>query len=151
MKTLSKTADARQLVDRIRRLTPDSGRRWGQMSSHQMICHLIDSFKVGMGTRPASPLSTPLSRTIVKWVALYSRLPWPKGVPTRPEVDQQLGGTKPGEFDIDLKELVTVVEQFAAKDGFEYAAHPVFGPLTAAEWLRWGYLHADHHLRQFGA
>jgi len=29
-------------------------------------------------------------------------------------------------------------------------ARPIFGPLTRAEWLRWGYLHADHHLRQFG-
>jgi hypothetical protein len=28
--------------------------------------------------------------------------------------------------------------------------HPIFGRITRAEWLRWGYLHADHHLRQFG-
>jgi hypothetical protein len=29
-------------------------------------------------------------------------------------------------------------------------AHPIFGPMSEAAWLRWGYLHADHHLRQFG-
>jgi hypothetical protein len=29
--------------------------------------------------------------------------------------------------------------------------HPLFGPLTRAEWGRWGLRHADHHLRQFGA
>ena len=28
--------------------------------------------------------------------------------------------------------------------------HPMFGPMSAADWMRWGYLHADHHLRQFG-
>jgi Protein of unknown function (DUF1569) len=28
--------------------------------------------------------------------------------------------------------------------------HPIFGPMTAKDWMRWGYLHADHHLRQFG-
>jgi hypothetical protein len=28
--------------------------------------------------------------------------------------------------------------------------HPIFGALSARDWLRWGYLHADHHLRQFG-
>jgi hypothetical protein len=28
--------------------------------------------------------------------------------------------------------------------------HPVFGPLNVAAWLRWGHLHVDHHLRQFG-
>jgi hypothetical protein len=29
-------------------------------------------------------------------------------------------------------------------------AHPIFGPMSDAAWLRWGYLHMDHHLRQFG-
>jgi hypothetical protein len=29
-------------------------------------------------------------------------------------------------------------------------AHPIFGRMTEAEWMRWGYLHTDHHLRQFG-
>jgi len=28
--------------------------------------------------------------------------------------------------------------------------HPLFGPMSRAEWLRWGYLHMDHHFRQFG-
>ena len=25
-----------------------------------------------------------------------------------------------------------------------------WGKMTAGDWMRWGYLHADHHLRQFG-
>jgi hypothetical protein len=29
-------------------------------------------------------------------------------------------------------------------------SHPMFGGMTAKDWMRWGYLHADHHLRQFG-
>jgi hypothetical protein len=29
-------------------------------------------------------------------------------------------------------------------------AHSFFGRLSRTEWLRWGYLHMDHHLRQFG-
>jgi hypothetical protein len=28
--------------------------------------------------------------------------------------------------------------------------HPMFGAMTTLEWMRWGYLHTDHHLRQFG-
>jgi len=28
--------------------------------------------------------------------------------------------------------------------------HPIFGPMSRPAWLRWAYLHADHHLRQFG-
>lgn len=36
-----------------------------------------------------------------------------------------------------------------ARDG--RIRHSIFGPMTSAEWLRWGHLHLDHHLRQFGA
>ena len=28
--------------------------------------------------------------------------------------------------------------------------HPVLGPMTRANWMRWAWLHTDHHLRQFG-
>ena len=42
------------------------------------------------------------------------------------------------------------VERFATQRG-GWPAHPIFGRMSEAEWLRWGYLHTDHHLRQFGA
>ena len=31
-----------------------------------------------------------------------------------------------------------------------WPAHPFFGAMSSSAWLRWGYLHMDHHLRQFG-
>ena len=80
-------------------------------------------------------------------------MPWPKGVPTRPEVDQLKGGTPPAEFAADAAGLRESIARFtlpAASRDFTFAAHPAFGPLSAWEWMRWGYLHADHHLRQFG-
>ena len=78
-------------------------------------------------------------------------LKWSKGVPTRPEVDPQRGGTNPSEFAHDYERLQTSLETFveAAVEG-RYDSHPFFGPLSPEEWLRWGYLHTDHHLRQFG-
>ena len=63
------------------------------------------------------------------------------------EVDQELGGTKPAEWDRDHAELLKMVDSFEAKAGHP---HPIFGPLTAEEWNVWGFRHADHHLRQFG-
>jgi prephenate dehydrogenase len=39
----------------------------------------------------------------------------------------------------------------AVAKGTHYApSHPMFGPMSPEDWMRWGYLHADHHLRQFG-
>ena len=43
------------------------------MTVHQMVCHLNDSFAVGTGKRRATPASNPLSRTLVKWIALGDR------------------------------------------------------------------------------
>ena len=33
-----------------------------------------------------------LPRAIVKWVSLYTPMPWPAGLPTNPELDQEVGG-----------------------------------------------------------
>ena len=86
MKTLARPRDTAELLQRVRALRPDSVRRWGRMSVHQMVCHLCDGFRMGMGEKP---------------------------------VRRQI--------------------------------HPLFGRMSEAAWLRWGYLHVDHHLRQFGA
>jgi hypothetical protein len=104
-----------------------------------------------MGEKYVSSAAGPLQRTVVKWVALYAPIPWPKGVPTRPEMDQLIGGTAPVEFEHDKRALVTVIERFSnPKRDFEWSAHPIFGQMPDPEWLRWGYVHTDHHLRQFG-
>ena len=98
MKTLTSAEERAAVIARVQTLTPDSRRQWGRMTPHQAVCHLSDSFRGVMGGRPISPSSTIFSRTVVKWVALRAPMPWPHGVQTRPEVDQEIGGTKPGEF-----------------------------------------------------
>ena len=67
-----------------------------------------------------------------------------------PELDQVVGGTCPGDFARDLADLIAMVEALTADDGPACPAHPVFGTMSRRQWLRWGYLHLDHHLRQFG-
>jgi hypothetical protein len=122
------------------------------MSAHQMICHLCDSCRVATGERRASNVGGLLHRTLMKWIALYLPVRWPPGIPTRPEVDQQVGGTKPVEFAADVAQLEALLEFITTRDrGFDWPAHPIFGRMSRAAWLRWAYLHADHHLRQFGA
>jgi Protein of unknown function (DUF1569) len=120
------------------------------MTPHQAICHLNDSFRSMMSARSISSASTFFSRTVVKWVALRAPMQWPHGVQTRPEVDQEIGGTKPVEFMSDRRVLEALIEQFAGRAGRDLQPHPMFGRMSNGEWLRWGYLHVDHHLRQFG-
>jgi hypothetical protein len=152
MKTLRNDRDKAEILDRLHALRSDSRRRWGRMSAHQMVCHLTDSFRMLHGTRPVSEASGPMQRTLVKWIALYAPVRWPAGIATRPEVDQEVGGTKPDEFARDVADLERMVElMVAAGSSLNGRAHPIFGPLSSPAWLRWGYLHMDHHLRQFGA
>ena len=86
----------------------------------------------------------------MRFVALQLPFPWPHGVKTRPDVDQERGGTRPGDFAADVAELIRACERFAA-GGATPESHYLFGRLSAEEWGRWGYRHMDHHLRQFGA
>ncbi len=151
MKTLGRERDKAEVLDRLRNLRPESRRLWGRMSAHQMVCHLNDSFRVATAQKRVSPATSLLHRTIVKWLALYVPLPWRRGFPTRPEIDQERGGTPPGDFPADVAQLEALVELVTAEPRrFEWPAHPVLGRMSAREWLRWGYLHMDHHLRQFG-
>jgi len=120
------------------------------MSAHQMVCHLSDSFRASLGEKYISPSSTFLKRTLFKWVALWVPLPWPHGIKTRPEMDQQQGGTLPAEFASDLEKLRILSERFCASEG-EFAPHAMLGQMSRTERMRHAYLHMDHHLRQFGA
>jgi hypothetical protein len=153
MKTLARDGDSAEILRRLRTVRPDSPRQWGKMSAHQMICHLTDSARMALGEKMVSHIAGPLQRTVVKWIALYAPLRWPPGLLTRPEIDQVLGGTCPGDFAADLAELEAFVGRMAAGKGRVAWAerHPIFGRMSEAAWLRWGYLHMDHHLRQFGA
>lgn len=151
MKSLAREADQNEIVRRLALLGPEQPRLWGRMSAHQMVCHLNDSFLAVTGKRDVSPATGPIQRTLVKWLALYAPLRWPVGVMTRPEIDQEIGGTRPSAFASDLSELEALLRVVTTRpDCFDGHTHPIFGPMSRAQWMRWAYLHMDHHLRQFG-
>ena len=152
MKTLARDRDKAEILSRLRNVHPDSARRWGRMSVHQMVCHLCDSFRMATGEKRVVETGRLMQRTVVKWFALYAPLRWPPGIPTLPEVDQERGGTKPIEFAADLAQVEAFVERITADPAVcDGNRHPYFGRMSRRAWLRWGYVHTDHHLRQFGA
>lgn len=151
MNTLAREGCKAELIQRLRGARPDSARRWGRMTAHQMVCHLSDNFRMALGQKRTSDASSPLRRTLVKWLALYTPLRWRPGIVTTPEVDQEMGGTKPVEFSADVKEAEDLLVLVASRAGSaNWPRHPVFGRMSERDWMRWAYLHTDHHLRQFG-
>jgi hypothetical protein len=152
VKSLRNPRDRDEILARLERLHPGSERLWGKMTVHQMVCHLSDVYKIYMGLVYAAPAPSPYSSRFVKFVALWVPVSWPKGVKTATEADQEQGnGTRPSAFDRDLGELRTMVDRFAqVPTDFRWPDHPFFGRMSARDYMRLGYLHPDHHLRQFG-
>jgi hypothetical protein len=120
------------------------------MSAHQMVCHVSDACRMATGDLPVSDVAVPIPRAAVRWLALYLPLRWRSGHVTVHELDQEAGGTCPGEFAADVDALISGLRVLAARRGAPWPRHPVFGRMSEGQWLRWGYLHTDHHLRQFG-
>jgi len=54
MKTLANPTERAEILHRLQTIVPTSQRRWGSMSAHQMLCHVTDVFRSGMGEKEVS-------------------------------------------------------------------------------------------------
>ncbi|MET0552622.1 MAG: DUF1569 domain-containing protein [Vicinamibacteria bacterium] len=150
MRSFARPADHADILRRLATLTPDRERRWGRMTAHEAVCHMADAFRMAGGSLPVVATGRLAHRTLLKWVVLYAPVRWPTGIRSSPELDQARGGgSRPADFAADLEALCRLADSAAAPG--TRAPHPLFGPLSHAAWLRWAWLHTDHHLRQFGA
>lgn len=136
------------LVARLEAVRPDAARRWGTMTPGEMLCHLGDAAASVLGRAGQGPT---FRKRLMKWVALYSGLPWPRGARTRPEVDPKAGGTRPSDFEADRRRAIEGLRAVAAAPAAALpVGHFMFGAMTRDDWHRWAWRHTDHHLRQFG-
>jgi hypothetical protein len=148
MTTLFDSASMEAIQGRMARLRPDMPALWGKMTAPQMLCHLIDAFRIPLGEEPVTVRWTPLRIAPLRWLLVYA-LPWPKGkLPTTPEFQR----TQPAAWEADQAAWKAALERFVerGRKGGAFEPHPAFGALSTKEWGRLVYLHCDHHLRQFG-
>ena len=134
---------------RASRLTPGAPAHWGRMYAAQMLCHLVDGFRLPLGETSTRPKSSPFRFFPLRWLFVYA-LPWPRGkLPTMPVFQQ----TQPGRWEEDRQAWEAALTRFVArgrKPDCQWSPHPAFGVLPTWEWGRITYLHVDHHLKQFG-
>jgi hypothetical protein len=147
MKTLGSGNDVQEILMRCAALEETDARRWGEMTVGQMVCHVRDAYAMALGEVRVARVRSGLRGPVGKWLAFTVPLRWPKNYGTVPELRQ--GMDAGSNFAAGRKGLMANLERFVAKREI-VGDHPMFGPMTTAEWRRWGYLHADHHLRQFG-
>jgi hypothetical protein len=148
MKSLASAAVLSETKERLRRVTPEDKALWGRMSVTQMLRHLSCSYDVALADREVGPMKGP-PPWLLKFAALRSGLQWPKGTPTTPELIRALEEESTATFAELIDENVKKMTVVASGVKWQ-SSHPMFGKMSAKDWMRWGYLHADHHLRQFG-
>jgi hypothetical protein len=147
--TLADPATYKRLLQRLQALTPETPRRWGTMTAHEMLCHLADAAEAVLDPQAKRPEVG--ARPLAKWFALRSGLPWPRGFQAPARIDQRKGGTPPVEFEADRSRSIDGLARLAAAPDHAWPrAHKIFGTMKPADWLRWAFRHTDHHLRQFG-
>ena len=138
-----------EIRGRIGTVTAEDRALWGVMTVGEMICHVREAYCWALMERRPAAGSLPRMHKVIKFFALRAPMQWPKGVPTVAELKTGREGMVLGEFERDRDGLLAALERFAAaKDNRN--GHAIFGSMQPGDWMRWGYLHADHHLRQFG-
>jgi hypothetical protein len=145
MKSLRDAATRAEVVQRVRRLAPDTQRQWGTMDCTKMLAHVNESLRMATGELPVRFKKTPLRFRLVRNAVIYL-LPFPKGTPTAPELISRT----PEEFGAEADAFCRRVEAFPQEVPGGWPVHPVFGQLSAKDWGVLAYRHTDHHLRQFG-
>lgn len=151
MHSLAHPGDKTELMRRLARIRPDSPARWGRMTAPQMVHHLTDSARMALAELQVRPVVAGIRGVLIKRLALYVPLRWPAGrIQTVPEFDHLINPVVCGDFADEVADLTQLTERMAASATL-CPIHPFFGAMSRRDWMRWAYLHTDHHLRQFGA
>ena len=152
MRTLWQPEARARIRQRLDGLRPDSAPRWGRFTAPQMLAHLTESLSMAIGELPvaARPVPAFFRHAPFKQFAVYL-MPFPKGLPTSPELLARPLRIAPADWDAELMGFAGALERFAGrKQAGAWPAHPAFGPLSAGAWGALQYRHVDHHCRQFG-
>jgi hypothetical protein len=152
VRTIADPVVLRDLSVRLSRLTPDTSRRWGTLTAHEMLCHLGDATAMVLRDRPRIVPVDGRPRPLRRGLGLWSPLRWPHGLRTSPHYDPHTLGSRPADFDRDRARVVDGLERLGtASTGVPLEpAHGFFGRMSRRDWQRWAWKHTEHHLRQFG-
>lgn len=146
MGNLSSPDHREKILQRLRLLTPQASRRWGTMNVEQMLCHISDQLRMGLGDIPPEKPAGLLRFWPLNTLAIHFA-PWPKGAPSPSEAFT----AQSQHWDQDLGNLESLIDRFGKKDPDAiWPTHSIFGKMSGKDWGVLSYRHLDHHFRQFG-
>lgn len=145
MPTLKDAQTRTEMVQRLRRVQPDTQPLWGTLTAPRMLCHIADQMRVGLGQIPSRDRGTLFLHTLVKWVVLYTPFQPPPG---KVRTSREMLTSVPASWTGDMAACEMLIDEVGA--GRARAVHPAFGPMNGSEWALIAWKHLDHHFRQFG-
>jgi len=150
MKNLFDAIVANQVKTRLRKLEPQSERRWGEMTAPQMLAHCSVSLQwaVGEVVPEKGALPVRLMGRLLKPLVLRNDDPLRKNSPTA----RSLVVSDERDLGKERERLSGLIDKFVTGGPTGCTKHPhsFFGKMTPEQWAILMYKHLDHHLRQFG-
>lgn len=142
------TSALEAILARASRLRPDARPLWGTMTVAKMLRHCNEAHSAILVAPPKPELKTGIKQAVVKFIILNMLKQLPKGRKGPPQFDQS--GMPEPDFATQLAAFSEVMKRCGAHKALIQAVHPYAGRMTNKQWGTFLWMHADHHLRQFG-
>lgn len=150
MQNVFDAQDAKEYINRINNLTPETQRKWGKMSVDQVLAHLNVAYDLTF-----TPEKFPKPNFIAKFLLsrfvkpkITNEIPYKQSLPTSPAfiiADER-------NFEEEKAKLIGNIQrvQQLGKEAFEGKENINFGKMAAQGWNNMFAKHLNHHLEQFG-
>ena len=148
MNSIFDQKDNSQLIDRLKKLTPQTQGLWGKMNVSQMIAHVHEPLLVMKGDKTIK--FTLLGMFFGKY--LKNKFIKDRGFGKNLLTHAKFKVVDEKQFQKEQEKLIETLLLFQLKGPsiITKNKHPFFGNMTHEEWADMMYLHTNHHLNQFG-
>ena len=149
-RSLSNPEDVSELKRRLNQLNEHSPRKWGRMSSAQMVGHCDKILQVGL-----TKIVLPETNLVFKTVGICTKLTMKvcnHGIPTNMPTFEVLKLKENCNFESTKADFLATFEEFLSSLQADtlLRRHALFGEMTSCDWAFLQYKHINHHLKQFG-
>lgn len=147
-KTIYDPKTIQEIIQRIGKLKLTDSPKWGQMNAVEMLSHCNLAHNSILKVQPSEDRPT-LRHRLNKFIFFRLKNEFPKHAKGPRRFDMK-GKVDLAAFEEELSKYKHIIGKYGKLEQQLHGNHPRLGPLNHAEWGRFVWMHADHHLRQFG-
>ncbi|WP_373494039.1 DUF1569 domain-containing protein [Aquiflexum sp.] len=147
-KTILNPIAVEEVIERAKRLNPQTTPHWGKMTVSEMLSHCNMAHQ-SILKAPMATAGPTLRQRVFKFWFFHLRKEFPK-LARGPKRFDMKGKVDEKVFEEEKSKFIHIVAKFTNRETQMAGSHPVFGPLNHQYWGVFVWRHLDHHLRQFG-